>query len=109
MTRPLALALLAALAAPIAAVPSPARAQAPAAAEARAPHPQLVRSVQHRLNRIGFRDVDARTLSTRQIAALHMRLQGPIFGGVGLDNRWINLRSEVRRILLWEAEGRRSY
>ena len=81
-------------------------AAAPVAAD---PNPQLVASVQSRLNRLGFREVDARDLSTRQIVALHTRLQGPTFGGVGLNNRFINLRSEVQAILRWEEEGRRSY
>jgi len=70
---------------------------------------QLAASVQHRLNALGFREVDARTLSTRQLAALHLKLQGPVFGGVGLRNRYINLRSEVGVILRWEEEGRKSY
>ncbi|UWQ22319.1 hypothetical protein [Jannaschia sp. W003] len=69
---------------------------------------QLAASVQHRLNTLGFGDVDARTLSTRQLGALHLKLQGPVFGGVGLNNRWIRKRAEVQSILGWEAEGRPS-
>jgi hypothetical protein len=79
---------------------------APVAAD---PNPQLVSSVQSRLNSLGLRDVDASTLSTRQIAALHLKLQGPRFGGVGLNNRWLNLRRDVQAILRWEEEGRRSF
>ena len=94
-----ALALAGCVAAPPPQGPSPTRA---------AQSDQLAASVQRRLNLLGFRDVDARTLSTRQLAALHTKLQGPIFGGIGLDNRFINLRSEVRVILGWEDEGRPS-
>ncbi|WP_179378923.1 hypothetical protein [Jannaschia marina] len=69
----------------------------PAVAE---PNAQLVASVQQRLNLLGFRDVDASTLSTRQIAALHMQLQGRAldFGGF---NR-LNTRSRVQVILGWD-------
>ena len=52
----------------------------PAIAE---PNAQLVASVQQRLNYLGFMEVDARTLSTPQIAALHLELDGRAldFGG----------------------------
>ncbi|CTQ48333.1 hypothetical protein [Jannaschia donghaensis] len=65
-----------------------------------APNAQLVASVQQRLNYLGFRGVDARTLTTRQIAALHMQLQGRNldFGGV----RRMNARSQVKVILGWD-------
>ncbi|KIT15358.1 hypothetical protein [Jannaschia aquimarina] len=73
------------------------------------PNSQLVASVQQRLDRLGFDGVDARQLSTRQIAALHMRLQGPTFGGFGFNDRWMKKRREVKAILRWEEEGRPSY
>lgn len=65
-----------------------------------APNAQLVSSVQQRLDLLGFRDVDASTLTTRQIAALHMQLQGRTldFGGF---NR-MNARSRVQVILGWD-------
>lgn len=65
-----------------------------------APNAQLVASVQQRLDILGFRDVNAGTLSTAQIAALHTQLQGRAmdFGGF---NR-INTRSRVKVILGWE-------
>lgn len=72
------------------------------------PNPQLVASVQSRLNWLGFRNVDARTLSTRQVAALHLKLQGSNTGGFGFSNNRQRLRSEVRTILRWEEEGRPS-
>lgn len=62
MLRPAALLLAAALAA-----------AAPASANE---HPQLAASVQQRLDILGFRNVDARTLSLGQLAALHLQLQG---------------------------------
>lgn len=48
-----------------------------------APNAQLVASVQQRLDYLGFADVDAGTLSTSQIAALHLQLDGRAmdFGG----------------------------
>lgn len=65
-----------------------------------APNAQLVNSVQQRLDILGFRDVDASTLTTRQIAALHLELQGRAmsFGGF---NR-INTRQKVKVILGWD-------
>tara|TARA_R110002012_G_scaffold34960_1_gene100391 strand:- start:655 stop:927 length:273 start_codon:yes stop_codon:yes gene_type:complete len=65
-----------------------------------APNAQLVASVQQRLDILGFRDVDAGTLTTRQIAALHMQLQGRAmdFGGF----RRMNTRSRVKVILSWD-------
>lgn len=65
-----------------------------------APNAQLVASVQQRLNHLGFREVDASTLTTRQIAALHMQLQGRAldFGGF---NR-IDTRNRVKVILNWD-------
>lgn len=69
----------------------------PASAE---PNAQLVRSVEHRLSILGFGHVDASTLSTRQIAALHLELQRGALGFGGFDR--INARSRVRIILGWE-------
>ncbi|CTQ31565.1 hypothetical protein [Jannaschia rubra] len=72
-------------------------AAAPVMAE---PNAQLVASVQQRLDILGFADVDARTLTTRQIAALHLELQGNAmdFGGF---NR-MNTRQRVKIILGWD-------
>ena len=64
-----------------------------------APNAQLVASVQHRLDALGFRDVDARTLTTRQIAALHLQLQGR---ALSYGPRWIDTRAAVRAILRWD-------
>jgi hypothetical protein len=61
------------------------------------PHPQLVASVQHRLDMLGFRQVDADRLSTRQVAALHMQLRGARFGP-----DYIRARQRVRAILRWD-------
>ena len=88
MIRPLVVALTVSLAAPLAAEPNA----------------QLVSSVQHRLNVLGFDEVDARILSTRQIAALHMQLRGPVFG-----RAYVEKRQRVKVILNWEAQGRRTY
>jgi hypothetical protein len=63
-----------------------------------APNQQLVTSVQHRLNVIGFSKVDASTLSTSQIGALHLRLQGNYTFGL---NR-IRTQQDVKVILNWE-------
>ncbi|MEM9795972.1 MAG: hypothetical protein AAF919_05765 [Pseudomonadota bacterium] len=65
----------------------------PAQAE---PNAQLVSSVQHRLNILGYQRVDASSLTTRQIAMLHLKLQGPLPGG---GFRWMNLRQETQVIL----------
>ncbi len=59
---------------------------------------QLIRSVEQRLAIIGFGDVDASTLSTSQLAALHLRLQGKYTFGL---NR-VRARQEVKVILDWE-------
>lgn len=70
---------------------------APAAA---APNAQLVASVQQRLDLLGFSDVDAGTLTTAQIAALHLELQGRSmdFGGV----ERMKIRMRVKAILNWK-------
>ena len=64
-----------------------------------APNAQLVASVQARLDRLGFAHVDAGTLTTRQIAALHLQLhdrQG--YGGFySMDTR-----SKIKVILGWD-------
>ncbi|WP_298295744.1 hypothetical protein [uncultured Litoreibacter sp.] len=69
---------------------------APVAAD---PNPQLVNSVQHRLNVIGFSKVDAGTLSTAQIAALHTKLQGNYTFGYAR----IRTQQEVKMILQWDG------
>lgn len=84
MIRPLLIASILALA-------------APASAE---PNAQLVRSVAHRLSILGFGDVDASMLSTRQVAALHLELQRGALGFGGFER--INARSRVRIILGWD-------
>ncbi|SFJ09205.1 hypothetical protein [Jannaschia pohangensis] len=70
---------------------------APAAA---APNAQLVASVQHRLNVFGFDHVDAATLTTRQIAALHMQLQGRAGSLYGAN--YIRTRQRIQVILGWD-------
>ncbi len=55
---------------------APALAGALAAPAMADPHPQLAASVQQRLDVLGFRHVDARTLSLSQLAALQLQLQG---------------------------------
>jgi hypothetical protein len=64
------------------------------------PNPQLVASVQQRLNVLGFTGVDARTLSTRQVAALHMELRG---GAFSFGRNYIRARQRVETILGWDA------
>lgn len=82
-----ALALLAALAAPV----------APAHA---APDRHLVANAQHTLNVLGFDEVDAGSLTTRQVAAIHLNI-APRAPGWG--RRWIELRQEVKVILGWDG------
>ena len=64
-----------------------------------APNAQLVASVQSRLDRAGFAHVDAGTLTTRQIAALHLQLSNrQVSGGFhGLD-----MRGKIEVILGWD-------
>ncbi len=62
-----------------------------------APNAQLVASVQQRLNLLGFRGVDAGELTTSQIAALHLELQGRAMS-IGGFNR-MNTRQRVKVIL----------
>lgn len=70
---------------------------APAIAQ---PNAQLVNSVEQRLAILGFQNVDASTLSTRQVAALHLELQREAFS---FDNfNRINARSRVKVILGWD-------
>ena len=61
---------------------------------------QSVEMVQGQLDQIGFNDVDALSLSSRQIAALRIKLQGdlPMAGG-----RWLDLRQDVQSILQWDG------
>lgn len=61
------------------------------------PNAQLVRSVEHRLATIGMRDVDASQLTTQQVGALHLRLQGNFTFGL---NR-IRAQQDVKVILNW--------
>lgn len=65
-----------------------------------APNAQLVASVQQRLNKMGFSAVDAGLLSTRQIAALHMQLQG---GAPSFGPEWVTTRQKVTVILGWDT------
>ena len=57
---------------------------------------QLQRSVAWRLRAYGYR-VDARQLSTRQLAALHMLTHRP--------GRYIETRMKIRTILSWDRNG----
>jgi hypothetical protein len=63
------------------------------------PNPQLVASVQRKLNSLGFQDVDATRLSTRQVAALHMQLQG---GTTSFGRNYLQTRQRVKSILRWD-------
>ncbi|PTX57493.1 hypothetical protein C8N43_2163 [Litoreibacter ponti] len=67
-----------------------------------APNQQLVNSVQHRLNSLGFQAVDAGSLSGHQIAALHLALQGRI----GFGPNRIRKQQEVKNILNWNGQER---
>ncbi|UWQ18565.1 hypothetical protein [Jannaschia sp. M317] len=64
-----------------------------------APNAQLVASVQHRLDALGFAAVDAGQLSTRQIAALHMQLNRRSF--TPGPRRW-DTQQKVKVILRWD-------
>ncbi|MBM2575243.1 hypothetical protein JQC91_02900 [Jannaschia sp. Os4] len=79
-----------------------AAAAAPAAAQTAKPAQtsQLAAGVQRTLDVLGFREVDARSLITRQLAAIHLNVapRAPGFG-----SRWINLRQEVKVILGWDG------
>ncbi len=68
----------------------------PAAA---APNPQLLRSIEIRLERYDV-DVDVTTLSTRQAAALHLELSDP-------ENSYFDVRRKLISILNWKTEERR--
>lgn len=72
------------------------------------PNPQLVASIQSGLNRLGFQDVDASRLSTRQVVALKFALDGRSFGGVGLTNAYFAKRSRVQTILRWGDQNQPS-
>lgn len=62
-------------------------------------HPQLAATVQQRLDVLGFRSVDARTLSLGQLAALHLQLQGRAMDfGAGR----FAARQKVLAILAWD-------
>lgn len=65
-----------------------------------APNAQLVRSVEHRLAVIGMRDVDVSRLSTSQVAALHLKLQGRFSD----FHRRLRTQQEVKVILGWGAQ-----
>ena len=88
---PLALAALMLAALPAAAVPAAAQQAAPS---------QLAASVGLRLRAYGF-DVDPRTLSTRQLAALHMLMSDH---ENGFHSRvYTQTRQQIRTILSWDA------
>ncbi|MEP3347309.1 MAG: hypothetical protein ABJN34_07210 [Litoreibacter sp.] len=64
-----------------------------------APNAQLVNSVQQRMNVLGFRDVDVSQLTSHQIVALHLKLQGP-------SNSGIRKKQDIRAILRWDGRER---
>lgn len=70
---------------------------APAVAK---PNEQLVLSVQHRMDILGFSNVDVGELTTAQVAALHMRLQG----NYAFGPKRIRTQQEVKAILRWEEK-----
>ena len=59
--------------------------------------PQVVGEVQRMLRATGFGEVDARTLSDVQIAAIYLQLQGPELAPAGLYG--LEARQRVRAIL----------
>lgn len=64
------------------------------------PNAQLVRSVQYKLDVLQFGHVDARRLTNRQIAALHLELTDqPVVFGRG----FIRTRQKIEVILGWDA------
>lgn len=67
-----------------------------------APNAQLVNSVEQRLSIIGFSKVDGSELSTSQISALHLRLQGSY--EFGLDR--VRAQQDVKVILNWTGQER---
>ncbi|MGB3408925.1 MAG: hypothetical protein WBA67_15695 [Jannaschia sp.] len=72
-----------------------------AAPVAAAPNAQLVASVQHDLDAFGYSQVDAGTLSTRQIAALYLHLGTRRPSITGLSR--LRTRQRIDVILGWDA------
>ncbi len=68
--------------------------------ELRRPNAQLVRGVQYNLDFLRFEHVDARTLTNRQIAALHLEFQGR---AVSFGRKFFRTRQTVKVILGWDA------
>ena len=64
------------------------------------PSPQFVASVQSRLDMVGYPQVDAASLTTRQLAALHMQI-GSRYAVTG--SRWLEGRRKVQAILRWDG------
>lgn len=95
MIRALPLALAATLALPAVAPSAAAQTLSPGAA-------QLAASVQYGLDTLGYREVDARRLSTGQLVELTFILDGapPLFGLPGL-----RVRNEVEAVLRREPWG----
>ena len=91
MRGPLAIALAAALA-----VPAAAQQQEGSNRQVS----QIAASVQYRLNQLGFYEVDARELSTSQLAAIHLQINSRDTAIGGL--RRFNARQKVKVILAWE-------
>ncbi|CUH15794.1 hypothetical protein JSE7799_00323 [Jannaschia seosinensis] len=73
---------------------------AAAPVHAEEPPAQLAATVQHRLNLLGFGHVHARELSVRQLAALHLELQGRALALGGLHR--MKTRQRVEVILGWD-------
>lgn len=61
---------------------------------------QLAANAQYVLNRLGYQEVDARSLSTRQLAAIQTQ-----FGGnrLSFGRPWINSRGRIQVILGWDG------
>lgn len=70
---------------------------APAAASA---NTQLATSVQHTLDSMGYDEVDARALTTRQLAALHLHFSGNEMSD--MEGGLIAVRQRVEIILGWD-------
>ncbi|WP_424931565.1 hypothetical protein [Amaricoccus macauensis] len=70
-------------------------AAAPVASNAQEAPSQLERNVQHQLNRYGFDDVDATTLTTNQLAGIQM----------AVTNRQYSRSDKVRRVKSILANG----
>lgn len=61
---------------------------------------QLAASAQYVLNRLGYQQVDATSLSTRQLAAIHTQFHGR---RLNFGRQWIDSRGRIAVILGWDG------